>query len=149
AALAHGAGEADAELAAQIAGEGVGLRVGRWLEHHLGESGTVAQIDEDAAAVIAARVHPAEEDHALASVGAAQGAAVVGPLQIGQELGHGEDFTCYPTHRRVSGARSEVVWPAALSRLLWRGGSPNLAMCACASCITEIASTDAARPASS
>ena len=84
------AGDADAELAAQLAGQGVRARVDVRLEDHLREAAAVAQVDEDAAAVIAARGDPTEEHDALAGVGGAQGAAVVGPLQVGEELGHGQ-----------------------------------------------------------
>ena len=81
------AGDADAELRAQLAGERVRLRVDVGLEDDLGDAAAIAQIDEDAAAVIAARGHPAEEDDvALADVGGAQRAAVVGALQIDEEL---------------------------------------------------------------
>ena len=68
----------------------VGAGVG--LEDHLGDAAAIAQIDEHAAAVIAAGVHPAEEDDALAGVAGAQRAAVVGALQVGQELGHGREL---------------------------------------------------------
>ena len=42
------------------------------VEHDLREAVAIAQIDEDAAAVIAAGWHPAEEDDALADVAGAQ-----------------------------------------------------------------------------
>jgi hypothetical protein len=49
----------------------------------------VAQIDEDALAVIAARVHPAEEHDLLADVLFAEVAAVVSALKLVDEPGHG------------------------------------------------------------
>ena len=87
AAVDHRAGDADAELGAQLAGQGVGLGVDARLEHDLGEAAAVAQIDEHAAAVIAAGGDPAEQHDLLPDVGRAQGAAVVGTFQIFQELG--------------------------------------------------------------
>ena len=75
---------------AQLAGQGVGLLVDAGLEHDLGEAAAVAQVDEHAAAVVAAGGHPPEQHDALADVGGAQGAAVVGSFQVFQELGHGE-----------------------------------------------------------
>ena len=60
--------------------------VGLGLEDDLRDAAAIAQIDEDAAAVIAAGGHPAEEDGALAGVAGAQRAAVVGPFQVDQKL---------------------------------------------------------------
>ena len=68
----------------------VGVGVG--LEDDLRDAVAVAQIDEDAAAVIAAGRDPADQDDALADVAGAQGAAVVGSLQVGDELGHGREL---------------------------------------------------------
>ena len=72
AALDDDARDADAEFAAQLAGQPVGLGVGPRFEHHLGEAAAIAQVDEHAAAVVAARRHPAEQDRALAGVAPAQ-----------------------------------------------------------------------------
>ena len=67
------AGDGDAELGAQLAGERVRLGVDVGTEDHLRDAGAIAKIDEDAAAVIAARGHPAHEDDVLvADVGGAQ-----------------------------------------------------------------------------
>src|SRR5206468_996644 len=83
------AGDADAELVPKLAGarERLGALVG--LEGDLRDARSVAQVDEDEAAVIAARRNPAEEHDALAGVGGAQRAAVVGSLEVGEKLGHG------------------------------------------------------------
>ena len=88
AALDDGAGDADAELSAQLAGERCASAATPGLEDHLGEAASIAKIDEHAAAVVAPGMHPAEEDDALAGVAGAERAAVVGSLQICQELGH-------------------------------------------------------------
>ena len=80
------AGDADAELGAQLAGERVRLGVDVGAEDDLGDAAAIAQIDEDAAAVIAARGDPAHEDDlAVADVGGAQVAATVGALQLDEE----------------------------------------------------------------
>ena len=93
--------------------ERVRLGAGAGLEHHLGEAAAIAQIDEHAAAVIAARVHPAEQDDALAGVAGAQRAAVMGSLQVGQELGHGGDFIRIA--RRIASRRRIVRIAIALA----------------------------------
>ena len=46
------------------------------VKDHLGDAVAVAQVDEDDAAMIAAAVHPAHQDHGLAFVGGAQRSAV-------------------------------------------------------------------------
>ena len=58
------------------------MRVGAGLglEYHLGDATAIAQVDEHAAAVIAARVNPSEQDDTLAGVAGAQAAAVMGSL---------------------------------------------------------------------
>ncbi len=86
------AGYADAELAAQLAGQRVRVRVRARFEHDLGQAAAIAEIDEHAAAVVASRGHPAKQNDALAGVGGAQRAAVMGSFQVGKELGHGRDF---------------------------------------------------------
>ena len=58
------------------------------VEHQLGDALAVAQIDEDAAAVVAPSCDPAEEHDLLAHVAAAQGAATVGALELVDESGH-------------------------------------------------------------
>ena len=50
-------------LGAQVAGEPVGGGVHLGIEDHLGEPLAVAQVDEDAAAVVAAAVDPAGDAH--------------------------------------------------------------------------------------
>ena len=62
---------------------------GLGLEDDLGETSTIAQIDEDAAAVIAPGGHPSEEDGARAGVAGAKCAAVVSTFEVDEELGHG------------------------------------------------------------
>src|SRR6185369_15312692 len=79
----------DAELVAKLLRAIVKLLAGLGLEHHLGEARAVAQVDEDGAAVVAAVVHPAEEDHLLAHVLRGQFATGVGALQLADEFGHG------------------------------------------------------------
>src|SRR5205085_954147 len=94
------------------------------LEHHLGQPGAIAQIDEHAAAVIAARRHPAKEHHALAAVAGAQRAAIMGPLQVSQELGHGWTlYGCRPLFDfagspflACSGAGAPLTWQCAPAR---------------------------------
>ena len=58
------------------------------VEHDLRHPLAVAQIDEDAAPVIAVGGHPAEEDDRRPLLGCAEGAAVVGALQLVDESGH-------------------------------------------------------------
>ena len=58
------------------------------VEDELRDAFAIAQIDEDAAAVIAVARHPAEEDDVLAFVCGAELAAVVGSLQLVDESGH-------------------------------------------------------------
>ena len=59
------------------------------VEDDLRDALAVAQVDEDAAAVVAVARDPAEEDDLLALVGRAELAAVVGSLQLVDESGHG------------------------------------------------------------
>ena len=59
------------------------------IEDDLRDALAVAQVDEDAAAVIAVARDPAEEDDLLALVRRAQLAAVVGAFQLVDEPGHG------------------------------------------------------------
>ena len=71
---------------ARVCASGVDAR----LEDDLGDAAAVAQVDEHAAAVVAAGGHPPEQHDAFADVGRARRrAAVVGTLQICKELGHG------------------------------------------------------------
>ncbi|OGI59107.1 MAG: hypothetical protein A2V58_07920 [Candidatus Muproteobacteria bacterium RBG_19FT_COMBO_61_10] len=56
--LAHAAGDTQHELAAHALGDGEGRGIVR-IEHHLGQAGAVAQIDEDHPTVIAAAAGPA------------------------------------------------------------------------------------------
>ncbi len=72
------------------AGEGVGLGVDVGIEDDLGEAVAVAEVDEDAAAVIAAVLDPAEEDDLLADVPGGELATGMGALELGDEGdGHG------------------------------------------------------------
>ena len=50
----------------------------------LGQAFTVAQVNENDAAVIAPRMHPAGEFDLLADVGGAQGVAVMGAIHGGE-----------------------------------------------------------------
>src|SRR5215469_5428039 len=77
--------DADAPLEAQRSGEGVGLGVDVGLEDDLGQTLTVAEVDEDGAAVIAAVLDPAEQDDVLAHVLRGELAAGVGALDLGDE----------------------------------------------------------------
>ena len=58
------------------------------IEDDLRDAVAVAQVDEDAAAVVAAARDPAEEHDLFADVGRAQVAAAVGALQLVDESGH-------------------------------------------------------------
>ncbi len=89
AALADGPRHADTELAAQLGRLRVRRCAGLGLEDDLGETSAVAQIDEDAPAVIAPGGHPSEEDGARAGVAGAKCAAVVSTFEVDEELGHG------------------------------------------------------------
>ena len=108
AALDDDARDADAELAAQLAGQRVGLGAGRRLEDDLGEAAAIAQVDEHAAAVVAAGGNPAEQDDALAGVAAAQAAAVMCSLEVDQELGHAGNFIRTAPVRESVDVRSDV-----------------------------------------
>ena len=59
------------------------------VEHELRDPLAVAQVDEDAPAVVAVARDPAEEDDLLPLVGRAELGAVVGALQLVDESGHG------------------------------------------------------------
>jgi hypothetical protein len=59
---------------------GIDLRV----ENDLGDSMTIAQIDENKAAVIAPTLHPAHQDHRLPEVVRIQNVTIVTPLPIAQ-----------------------------------------------------------------
>jgi hypothetical protein len=139
AALDDDARDADAKFAAQLAGQAVGLGVGPRFEHHLGEATAIAEVDEDAAAVVAARRDPAEQDRALAGVAPAQPAAVMCSLEIDQELGHAGDFI------RTAPVR-ESGWMS--DRTLAHGDPSDMLIpskkCGCASSITVTASMAAA-----
>ena len=56
------------------------------VEDHLGDAFTVAQIDENDAAMVAAPVDPAHQEHVLAGVGGAQLAAGVGAAKLAQKI---------------------------------------------------------------
>ena len=58
------------------------------IEDELRDALAVAQVDEDAAAVVAVARDPAEEDDLLAFVCGSELAAVVGSLQLVDESGH-------------------------------------------------------------
>ena len=55
------AGDADDVLGAELVGGGVGFGSGVGMEDELDETGAVAEVDEDDAAVVAAGVDPAGE----------------------------------------------------------------------------------------
>ena len=111
-----------AELVAQLAGQAVGLGVDVRLEHDLGDAPAIPQIDEHAAAVIAAGCHPPEEDDLVARVRGTQSPTVVGSLQLGQKwcggrIGHAVDVN---TNRLVGAAREG--WRARVGEVArWRG----------------------------
>ena len=133
----HLSAHADAVLVAQLLGEVVQVLAGVRLEHHLGEPGAVAQVDEHGAAVIAAVVHPAEEDHFLAHVLGGQLAAGMRALQIADEFGHvlvppgGAPVSTNPTGGRAckqAGARAFAAfwqWRCRLSRAWDASSSPG------------------------
>ena len=62
-------------------------------EHHLGDAGAIAQVDEHRAAVIAAVVDPSEEDHFASHVPRGELAARVRALQLADEFRHGASDT--------------------------------------------------------
>jgi murein DD-endopeptidase MepM/ murein hydrolase activator NlpD len=95
------AGDRDAELRAQLAGERVRLAVDVGAEDHLGDASAVAQIDEHAPAVIAAGGDPAHERDRMTDVARAQIAAIVRSLDVdevgaasgvGGSYRHGADY---------------------------------------------------------
>jgi hypothetical protein len=57
-------------------------RVAFFVEHNLRNARTVADIDEDEVAKIAAAVHPSHEHSSLARIGSAKSATAVGALQV-------------------------------------------------------------------
>ncbi len=59
------------------------------VEDDLRDALTVAQIDEDAAAMVAVARHPSEQDDFLAGVRCAQGAVVMRAFELVDESGHG------------------------------------------------------------
>ena len=72
--------------AASMLGFGVDGWVAIGVEDELRDAFAVAQVDEDHAAQIAAAVHPAHQDGALAGVGGAQFAAGVRAAQLAQKI---------------------------------------------------------------
>ena len=73
------AGRAAGHLADDLHAELVAQRVRIFLaEHHLDNTGTVAQVDEDDPAVVAPAGHPAGERHRRAGVRGAQASGIVG-----------------------------------------------------------------------
>ena len=70
------AGDLDAELAAQLVGDGLVA------DHDLHDAAGLAQVDEGDAAVVAAAGHPAGQRHGLARVLGTQRAGVVGADQF-------------------------------------------------------------------
>ncbi len=102
----HAPLDADAKLRAQLARRGVGRGIDVGAEDYLGDAFAVAEIDEDAAAVIAPGGHPAQQYDLGADVAFAECAGGVGAFYVGQEaagaadgtgrrrrrLGHGADY---------------------------------------------------------
>jgi hypothetical protein len=82
------AAHAEHPLAARLVADGEGLRRELRIEHHLRDALAVAEVDEDAAAVIAPRVDPAEEHDLAIDVGVSEQAAVVSPLELVDEARH-------------------------------------------------------------
>ena len=82
-AAAHRDDELAAQLARQLEG---GLPVLR-IEDYLDDAAAVAQVDEDEAAVIAARVHPAHDGDVSAGVGGAQVTAVGAAFPVSKSFG--------------------------------------------------------------
>ena len=64
------------------------------IEHELGDPLAVAEVDEDAPAVIPVARDPPKEDDLFAFVGCAERAAVVGTFQLVDEPGHWEPLLC-------------------------------------------------------
>ena len=77
------------------------------VEHDLREAVAVAQIDEDAAAVIAVGLDPADQHDVLAGVGGAELAAAMGPGMGRQERAHGTGTIAYA---RRPGAIPAYIW---------------------------------------
>ena len=57
-----------------------------FIEYDLRDASAIAEIDEHATAVIAARPDPAKQHNGASAVAGAQRATVVGSLQINEEL---------------------------------------------------------------
>ena len=113
AAALHDTADADDPLAAQGARDVVGaarrLAVAGKLgiEDDLGDSLTIAQVDEDAAAMISVDRDPPEENDRLALVARPQLGVVVGAFQLVDESGHGGS-RCIDRFRRLpQAAQSE------------------------------------------
>jgi hypothetical protein len=86
-AAGHGALDGHHELGAAAGGGGMRVgRVGR-VDDDLGDPMAVANVEEDELAVVAAAVDPARQAGAAAFVGAAEGAAGVGPIGSGEAGG--------------------------------------------------------------
>ena len=76
----------DHKFRAQLFGLRVRLGMQLLIEDDLGDSGAVAQIDENQLAQIAAAMHPAHQHDVFIGVGCAQIAAVVGAFQVSEHI---------------------------------------------------------------
>src|SRR5262249_60014191 len=79
--------DADAPLQPEAPRQLVRLGVDVRLEDHLGQPVAIAEIDEHCAAVVAAILDPAEEDHRLSDIPGGELAAGVRALDLGDEGG--------------------------------------------------------------
>jgi hypothetical protein len=78
----------------------MGVRADPWFKHQLGNAATVAQVDEHAPAVIAARGNPAEENRPFAHIAGTQATTVMGTLYVFEKFRHGVIFTGESPRRR-------------------------------------------------
>ena len=81
AALAEDSGDGDDVLGASHLRFQMGQRRDLLVEHHLGDAGAVAEVEEDEVAVVAAAVDPTHKGDGLAGVGGAEFAAGVRALE--------------------------------------------------------------------
>jgi hypothetical protein len=78
--------DGDNEFAAHLFGFGVRLGLRFLVEDDLNDAGAIANVEEEKIAEVAAAMDPAHDDGGSAGVGGAQGAAVVGALEVVEEI---------------------------------------------------------------
>ena len=91
------AGDRDDELAADAAGDRVGVRLLRLVDDDLGDAVAVAQVEEDQLAVVAAAVDPARQPRVGARVGRPAGRRRCGSGRAWRGSGWSSSWPAYRT----------------------------------------------------